>query len=339
MSDLEHQPKTDRSELSFEGTDTRHVLVDGQPMDVDEKTYVMYKDAGALVEEIPHSGPHGEKPVNTFDNTSLPRAVREGILTSDSVRVTSTPPAHDTLPKKQRLTKKQKIGLFAATGVLGTVVSGGLYAATRGSDTNTEPRSEPSVSAPANPGETHEANSQTPSFGLEAAEYSNNPEMLAAAYYDQVNDFMIAGIDEAAANDGRMYDIGISAYIDEVCAPINKAFTDAMFAPGWENNPTLASFVENQLTVAHGVRNVRIRTFGQLDDEPFAQTLTPDSTSVESTDPLITSTQWTETNNADKNHAAEFLTPESLATQTGMDVFTWGEFDGQMKITDVSGPQ
>jgi hypothetical protein len=136
-------------------------------MDVDEKTYAMYRNAGALIEEIPHSGSHGETPINTFDNTSLPRAVREGILTTDKVPVTSEPPAHDTLNKSRRLTKKQMVGLAAVTGVLSTVIGGGLYAAKRSGDTDTEPRSESTASATANPGETTPANSEeTNQFGI-----------------------------------------------------------------------------------------------------------------------------------------------------------------------------
>lgn len=180
MSDLEHQPKTDRSELSFEGTDTRHVLVNGQPMDVDEKTYATYKDAGALIEEISHSGPHGETPINTFDKTSLPRAVREGILTTDNVPVTSTPPAHDMLHKKPGLTKKQMVGLAAVTGVLSTVIGGGLYAAKRSGDTDTEPRVEPSISASV-PVETTPANSgETNQFGILVSPNEIDPSDIGA---------------------------------------------------------------------------------------------------------------------------------------------------------------
>jgi hypothetical protein len=237
----------------------------------------------------------------------------------------------------------------AVVALLGAVGAGAFIAKGQGGDRpNAAPDRSPAASATPNPGASETAKpgkSETaapaPSseYGLAASEFANNPEKLASSYYEQLTAFEIAGIDEKAANDDHLFDVGMGPYVAEISKPIDQAFIDGLFAPGWEDNPRLASYVENQLNIAHQVREVRMRTFGSQDEEPFAQFITPTETTVRGHSPLITATAWAETNNADKNHAEELLTADSLQDQTGTDVFEWGEFDGQMKIVDVSDTQ
>jgi len=143
MSDLEQHPTTGhKKELSFEGTDTRQVLINGVHTEVDQKAYNMYRNAGADIQEIDHSGQHGEAPTREFDKTPLHKAVDEGLLNPDRIPTGPTLPTPLESParkkERRRLTKGQKmiVGAVLASTTIGVGTS--AYMANRMTNTADE---------------------------------------------------------------------------------------------------------------------------------------------------------------------------------------------------------
>lgn len=253
------------------------------------------------------------------------------------------------VPKEHRDDRhKEKTGLGwkkpAAAMALVAATAAGVFGGAKalGGDTNTEPRQEPSASAPANPGETGETGETEtgePSaydFVIPAAEYQNDPQALGNKYIERYNEFLAAGgTKEEASSDDRfkMGDLEYSRYISE---DVDQAFTEDLFAPGWEDNPKLASYVNSVLEVGHATRHGRLVSYpvGTEEEVPYVRQLVIDEASG-NTNPLTTTIHWHGYDNRHENNVEEVLTGQDPNTATGDATFTWAEVDGELKIASI----
>lgn len=252
------------------------------------------------------------------------------------------PFTHDTTETNSRNWKRPVIGLVALGAVLGAGLTG--YKAS-GNDKAPAERdtTEPVASAPVTPGkseETQPANPEgesTTAFGISAAEFEANPEQLAREFYAQLNEYYIAGADEAAATADRKYEITMDEYIHEISEPIDIEFIDNLFVEGWQDNPELAEYVHSVEYVAQTTRQVRIMTYsGGTDNiEPYVRESIVDEV-VATTDPLTTSVRWHGQDNRDMNIAEDVTTGEDPNQNTGGSTFTWTNVSGQLKISSFT---
>lgn len=115
-------------------------------------------DNSTTQEQVPHSGVMGyeQPPARQFDNTTLSEAVAQGLIetpTSPEPLMSPTEaPAELESPK--RSWNQQRMIAAGALGLTLAAAAFGIGKATNGNETNSEPRTEPSVSAPAVPVET-----------------------------------------------------------------------------------------------------------------------------------------------------------------------------------------
>jgi hypothetical protein len=298
------------------------------------------EDNSSIRDQIPHSGVHhDETPVQEFDNTSLQDAHEQGLL------VTPESPA-GLIERTSRYSKKQKFGAAVAVAVVGTGAFLGIKTMTNGGGNDHE-STVPSTttSAPANPGKTDptqtsgeaEPQARTGDFGISAADFDGNPEILVQEFYKQQNEYFIAGADEKAANADERFQVTMDEYVGSLSAPIDEAFIENMFVKNWDSNSRLAGYVSAIEEIAKTTRRVRLETYsgGTEDKEPYVRETVLDN-AVTSVDPLTTSVRWHEQDNRDMNTAEEVLTGVDPNEQVGGETFTWVEEDGLMKISDIT---
>ena len=242
------------------------------------------------------------------------------------------PPEHrDVKQDKKSLGWKKPAAVVA---LLGAAAAGtfGILKATTGENNSVTPNEEPTISAPVVPGETIEVS--TLKFGISSVEYANDPEALGKEYYSQFNKFLIAGVDEKSANASSRFETPLPEYVDSLSTTINQEFVESIFAPGWESDPELAAYVQSIADVAHSTRTNRIISYGGGTDNQeqglYVREFRVDEISG-TTDPLETSIRWHGYESRDMN--ANGINPNE---DTGGDIFTWKEIDGQLKITGVS---
>lgn len=156
-----------------------------------QEQYPKSDNDSATQEQIPHSGVGGyeQPPARQFDNTTLPEAVAQGLIETPTSPAPLMPPAEVEMPKRS-WKKPAAAGALALTVLAGAF---GIGRATSGNDT--EPRVEPSVGAPANPGEI------APNLTEAQQERANleprvaNEAMLPTSYYDEGGETDLSGID------------------------------------------------------------------------------------------------------------------------------------------------
>lgn len=234
--------------------------------------------------------------------------------------------------QKQGFWTKGKIAVAGGVAVVATGLVGAAAGGVFGGSEKTAPDQRPTASAPEKPSATEEYK-----FGLSTAEYANNPEALATAYYDQQNAFQIAGATEEAANADKRFEMPLLEYVDYISKDIDAAFVDAFLIDNWQDNPHLVAFVDANIDVAHSTRALRLTTYsgGTEDKEPYVREVVLDEVSG-TVDPLTTSARWHGRDNSDMNTAEESATGVDPNTETGGSTFTWVDVDGELKISDVT---
>lgn len=254
------------------------------------------------------------------------------------------------VPKEHRDDRhKEKTGLGwkkpAAAMALVAATAAGVFGGAKalGGDNDTEPRQEPSASAPANPGETGntgETETGEPAaydFGIPAAEYQSDPQALGNKFYERFNEFLAAGATEEEAHADDRYKMGDIEYSGHISEEINQAFIDDLLVDGWENNPELTSWVNSMLEIGRITRHGRLVSYpvGTEEEVPYVRQIVVDSVDG-TTDPLVTNIRWHGYDNRFENNVEEVLTGEDPNTKTGGDTITWVEEDGTMKIADIA---
>lgn len=261
------------------------------------------------------------------------------------------------VPRRERDTRLQttdtpwyqKTAVKVGGAVAGLVAVGGAIAGVAASGNNeaTPNETRPTASAPANPGETGSVAPQPEAdpasgpfeFGIDASEFAGNPELLAKEFNRQNNQYWIAGADEKAAKADERFTMTLEEYVTHLSSEIDAQFIEEMFVPNWEENPELAEFVNTNIKIAHGARQLRIATYtgGEEDLEPYVRETIIDE-AIGTVDPLVTNTRWHERDNRDKNTVETMLEGSTVDpnTQTGGTTFTWEVIDGQAKISGVS---
>jgi hypothetical protein len=278
---------------------------------------------GGLVSEqpVPHSGnlPDAlrERPVNDFDNTTLPEAFEQGRLpTPDS-------PAplidHHASPKRRR-------GLVIGLGVgaAGLAVAAGAVFGVN--SLNAAPKSDPTAGAPANPSDTAPSpsgeaspdaatNREALPITTEAYEISGDlsPEQAVTTFVnDRLSPWSMAGATEETVS-GYVSAGGSSDYIRAVAAKNADVIADALFMPGWKFDDKLRDYVAFEQQNNAGALEMWVLTSGSAlpqDREPYTRSVTVDDVAVKSAEgnSAVLSVDVTEHDNADQNTVDERIT-------------------------------
>ena len=230
-----------------------------------------------------------------------------------------------------RKRRKKRIAGLVSTAIL---LTGGAFGLNRTLTSETSPDNSPDMttSTPANPTETESTKTE---WGASAAEL-NDIEQLAQTFHSQEAAFFAAGVDRSNSDNPRQFEIGQDEYIDEISAPIDKAFLDAWFVPGWENNPVLAAKAANWIDVAHQTRDMRLRTNSPEDEEQFTQANIPTSITESKQDPYVVHSEWQCTMNTDKNRAVELFPDLIRACCSGSYTITFVPVDGRAKVANIT---
>lgn len=244
-------------------------------------------------------------------------------------------PEHRDDKDKKGMSLKTKVGLVLAG--LGIAGGGAAVSTLGGESAERAPERSPASSAPANPGEAKNQEKSS-EFGISAEQYKNNPEQLAQEYYRQQNAFLIAGMDQKAAESERRFEFADDAqYISELSAPIDAKFLEAFLVDGWETNPQLSDAVANMLTIAHRTRELRMLSYNAITDEyePYEREIVVES--VDGTvSPLVTNTTYSERDNGSETTVDNNMFGQDVNTMGGAESITWTVVDGQLKISDFS---
>lgn len=246
-------------------------------------------------EAVPHSGRHhGERSVREFDNTPLSQAVADGLvdpvpaLVPESFQPTEaghavTAPAPETSrperPRTPRRATKIIGGVAAGTAlvagaVLGVKALGGESNEVPAPDPgptaeapvvpgNPEPEptpNEPEVSPTDIPSEP-EAEPDDPETELtvEALEIPAglSAEEVAPIITNRIDTWVMTGADAQARERRIASGLGTEQFQQQEAAKNAEVFAEALFIPGWQNDPTLARVVEyhTELNMTY-IRNV-----------------------------------------------------------------------------------
>lgn len=257
------------------------------------------------------------------------------------------------VPREHRDDKHEKKAGFWTRGKV--LVAGGVAVAaaaaagiglTQGGDNNTEPRQEPGASAPATPGtnETPAPSETAPSdpetdapvgaVELSAEEYTNG-EQLSRGFVEQTNNWVMAGATPELV-ENRDRSMSVDEYVQSVAGPIDEAYINALIVPGWENDESLRTFVE-QVRNSHRIfLKAYIGTMLSGTGEPYKYYASITSAAEESATPeqIVGSYRYVGHDNFDKNNAHEYITDSQEGT-TGGSTVTWVNKDGSWKAADV----
>ena len=290
-------------------------------------------------EQIPHSGiHHGERPVDEFDNTSLPEAVERGLVNPTPDTLAGLEPTDPTEKKSHN-----KLLIAGAAFLAGAaVVAGSVMGIKAAGDA---PKNTPPAPNPKATSQTPESKPTAPapeqltvaSLEIPAA---LTPEQLGTTFISRLSDWDMAGA--TAANRDASFAEGsnadATAYATHLAEINGNVYAEALFGADWQSRTDVNSdqhrYIANKKIANADVIELWFKTStGALSEdlEPFKNWDTVDSVTVASRgansvgmDILVTSR-----NNADKNRA-EALAP-GTAIQNGE------KFVGRVTFTTVKG--
>lgn len=278
-----------------------------------------------------HSGKRGfEKPVREFDNTTLEEAHDMGLI--------DTPESPAGLPQE----KNRKPLIIGGSALAAALIAGGAWLGLSGGDKATEPRVEPTASAPASPGDAEPSAEAPVESGDSPTELTveryQDGDSLVRAYNAEYNDWMMSGATpETQAN--QDFSVTADEYIDGVNAPIDDAYVKALFVDDWQDRPQLVDFVAEKEQVHHAGVFVNMLTTdsGNLDDlEPYnaGWNITSVNVDSQSATEIVTSYRYERWDNSDRNGANQILAHPIDGVVGGVTV-TFINVDGVWKISDV----
>lgn len=268
-------------------------------------------------EQIPHSGiHHDERPVDEFDNTSLPEAVERGL-----VNPTPDTPSEleQTAPTEKKSHKKLIIGgaafLAGAAVIAGSVI--GLKAA-GDAPKNPAPKPDPKATSQT-PEATPTATSEVLTVQSAEIPAGLSPEQLGTTLIKRLSSWDMAGA--TTANRAAYLKASDSfAYASQLSETNGNIYAEALFGPNWQTVPILATYVPNEEKANAGLIELWFATSpgigaSPLDTSPFQSWDTVDSVTVVSQDAgsITENIATTAHNNAGQGNRADQLDPGAVA--------------------------
>jgi hypothetical protein len=243
---------------------------------------------------------------------------------------------------------KKLIAGIASVAVLG----GGAFIGVKslgGGEHTTEPKAEPTSSAPATPGEKAPSNHETAApetldFTLSAETYINNPKQLIIDYYATYNDWQNTGYSKKAATDTDRFsydsDMEYSAVLDKAS---NDAFESDMLVANWQENPNLVKFINNDENVHAEITTLALKTgdgSNREDLAPYQRFTDLDQSSIvvqsATPDKIIVSGLTHGRDNSDQNTAEETSTGIDPNEEHGGQTLTFVKVGDQFRLADVT---
>ncbi len=250
--------------------------------------------------------------------------------------------------RSAEIAKKRRFGHAPIIGLLGLgLAAGGVFGvkALSGGETHTEPRVEPSVSAPAVPGgQTEETPTTSPEAGNTAeptplsVERYEDGDALVRAWNAEHNEWLMAN---ATPETQKKYDATVTLvdYVEKVNEPSNEAYSKALFVDDWEERPQLADFVNENVRIHNATTLLNILSTNSTvpeDLEPYKQGEDITSTNIISQSPekIVVHYEYVHWDNSDKNATNQRVT-KPVNGATGQRTITWTNSNGIWKISDA----
>jgi|GEM_PF-3558595 len=158
-------------------------------------------------------------------------------------------------------------------GVASAIVVGGIaYKTIGGGDSDAVEKSpfntEPGVSAPAVPGPS-EGTSSEETENLETPEtptalnyeaLKDDPQGIADGFMELRSQWINSGFSLEAAKSEEAAGMSNDEFGAKLAQATDQSYIDAIMVPGWENNPKLVEFVENDTKIHENVIKIKLGT-------------------------------------------------------------------------------
>lgn len=250
------------------------------------------------------------------------------------------------VPKEHRDDRhKEKTGFGwkkpAAAMALVAATAAGVFGGAKalGGDTNTEPRQEPSASAPANPGETKETqdpNDEISDFAPVALTVENyqDGDQLIRAWNSERNKWVMSGVDMEEEVDWADPEASIAG----IAADYDTEYIETLLVDDWQERPQLYDMVVSYIDQHRIVLNASIMTTDSTqpeDIEPYEEGQDVTMTRIEESTPdqMVVTYRYSRWSNADQNRGDLFI--ENVNGKEGGETVTFVNQDGVWKISDI----
>lgn len=239
-------------------------------------------------------------------------------------------------PKGERDDRhKKRLGHLGVGGLVAAVVTTGLFVGSKvigGESENTEPKVEPTVSAPVDPSENE--NSVASEVQPLSAEIYTTPEAVVDGYVSTVNQWMMSGATQETY-DNESTTVSREQYLRQVAGPLDTTYADTLYIG--EKTPNIISSINgyNEAHLRVLEANMITRGGDSLDLMPYELELQTTSVDILSSDDstITARVRYSWVDNADKNRIGE-VEVESSNGITGGEIITFTLVDGNYKIKD-----
>lgn len=278
-----------------------------------------------------HQHDHAPKAASSLDHVEVP----------DTMTYTDDEKALARAAQADAEKKSKKPLIIGGSALAAAIIAGGAWIGLSGGDKEETPPSEPTAAAPAETGSNGETDNTVEELVVEpiSAEVYTTPEAVMERYVELYNEWTTANA-RPETREGYLQDInqGRESYIARINEPVDDAYAETLYAPGWQENAQLREVVDGIKDEHALVVLANMATTDSLNDadlEPYTAGLRTTSFDVieQSEHHIVVDWRFIGWDNADQNRAELFV--KSIDGRTGGSRMTWENIDGVWKISDT----